>query len=333
MASDGTIAVAGSRVEHLVTANPAAATQSEDVLTFGVSTYTARPGSHDFVIDGQTLSQGGTITVSGIAISYPTNSFVVVGSSTQKVRTATPAEVTFGGSTFTADADGDFELDGQTLRPGGVMTVDGTSISYAVDGADVVFGSDTQFLAAVTWYKPTITFESSIYTADAASNFVIGGQPLTPGGVITVDGIPISYDPRGTDVIVGSKTQYFATGAGYGATITFEGSTYVADAAGDFVIAGQTLTPGGAITVDGTPISFAAEDESDVVIGTSTEAMGLGSYIMGGFGNGFDTVTAGGSNYTGTVFSSRASGRYDSCLGWRRGFSVGIVVVIISVML
>ena len=82
------------------------------------------------------------------------------------------------------------------------------------------------------------------------------------------------------------------------------------------------------ITVDGTPISYAA-DESDVVVGTSTEAVNLGSYIIAGFGSGFGTATtAGGSNYTGAVFAGTAAGQYDSLLSWRGVVLVGSVVIV-----
>ena len=313
--------------EHFITAAPVAGVQAKPMLTFGESTYTARAGSYDFVIDGQTLTQGGEITVSGVDVSYPTGSYIVVGSSTQRLGATRAAELTFDASTFTADAHGDFVVNGQTLKPGGVIIVNGTAISYAADGADVVIGSKTEFLAFPTGHESKITFERSTYTAGAGSNFVIGGQTLMPGGMITVNGIPISYDADGVDVVVGSETQYFATGADYGETITFEGSTYTANTAGDFVIADQTLTPGGVIIVDGTPISYAA-DESGVVVGTSTEAVGLGSYIIGGFGNGFDTATTRGSNYTGATFSNRARDQNNSLLSWRRATLVGIVVIV-----
>ena len=393
---DSKSAAAGFSVEHFITAAPVAGVQPEPVLTFGGSTYTARPGSHDFVIDGQTLTQGGEIAVSGVVISYPSSSYIVVGSSTQRLEAARTAELTFDGSTFTADAHGDFIVDGQTLTPGGVITVDGTAISYAADGAEAVVGSETQYLATNTDHGDTITFEGSItfesstHTANAASDFVIAGQILKPGSVITVDGTAISYVAAGAEVVVGSETQYLATNADHGVIITFEGSMYTANAAGDFVIAGQilkpgsvitvddtaisyavddvdtvvgsetqylatnadhevtitfggstytanaagdfviasqTLTPGKAITIDGTPISYAA-DESDVVVGISTKDVGLGSYIMGGFGDGFGTATAGGSNYTGVVFSSWAGGRCDSLLSGRWAVVVGTVVIV-----
>ncbi|CAF9908148.1 MAG: hypothetical protein HETSPECPRED_007999 [Heterodermia speciosa] len=324
-ATDGAGVIIGSETEFF-----AVPTGQEPTITFEGSTYTAGAAS-DFVIGGQTLTPGSAITVDGVPLSYAADGHdVVVGSQTQYFATDADygSAITFEGSTYTANAAGDFVIAGQTLTPGGVITVDGTPISYDADGKDVVVGSETQYLATGTELGAAITFEGSTYTANVAGDFVIAGQTLTPGGVITVDGTPISYDSDGKDVVVGSETQYLATGTEFGATITFEGSTYTANVAGDFVIAGETLTPGGVITVDGTPISYAA-DESDVVVGTSTEAVGLGSYIIGGFGSGFGTATtAGGSNYTGAVFAGRAAGQYDSLLSWRGVVLVGSVVIV-----
>ena len=67
--------------------------------------------------------------------------------------------------------------------------------------------------------------------------------------------------------------------------ITFGGSKYTADTSANFVIDGQTLAPGGVITINGTPVSYAAAG-TDVVIGASTEAVGMGKLIMSGVGNG-----------------------------------------------
>ena len=73
--------------------------------------------------------------------------------------------------------------------------------------------------------------------------------------------------------------------------MTVGGQIYTANSLTDFVIAGQTLTPGGSITVNGTPISL-LPDVTDAVVGTST--VGVGGYIMSGF-NG-DKGSGGGGN-------------------------------------
>ena len=61
------------------------------------------------------------------------------------------------------------------------------------------------------------------------------------------------------------------------------GQIYTANSLTDFVIAGQTLTPGGSIVVNGTPISL-PPGATDAVVGTST--VGVGGYIMSGFNGG-----------------------------------------------
>lgn len=60
---------------------------------------------------------------------------------------------------------------------------------------------------------------------------------------------------------------------------------YTAVAGSGFVIGGQTLTEGGMVTVAGRPISYASGG-GDVVVGTSTEGVGIGGLITSGFGGG-----------------------------------------------
>ncbi|KAL2038672.1 hypothetical protein N7G274_008430 [Stereocaulon virgatum] len=67
--------------------------------------------------------------------------------------------------------------------------------------------------------------------------------------------------------------------------LTFDSSTYTADPSSDFVIAGQTLTPGSGVTVSGTPIYYAAAG-MDVAVGSSTDAVVLGGLVVSGVGNG-----------------------------------------------
>ena len=62
---------------------------SKPIFTFDGSVYTAGPSS-DFVIDGRTLSRGGTIDVGGTRLSYSQGGTeVVIGTSTQTLGTAT----------------------------------------------------------------------------------------------------------------------------------------------------------------------------------------------------------------------------------------------------
>ncbi len=80
-----------------------------------------------------------------------------------------------------------------------------------------------------------------------------------------------------------------------------------------YIVGSQTLTAGGVITVSGTRVSLAA-GESDVVIGSSTEA--LAPYITAGFGVG--------TNGSGVqVFAGGAEGKCG--WGWKVIGMVGLV--------
>ena len=277
LASGGAVAVVGTKTQTLK--NAPAITPAPAVLSFAGSSYTADASSH-FIINGQTLAQGAAIRVSGTPISLPSGGTIaVIGSSTQSLKSApaitpAPAVLSFHGSSYTADASSDFIIDGQTLTPGAAITVSGTPISLASGGAVAVVGTSTQSLKSITPAPAMLSFDGSSYTADASSDFIIAGQTLTPGGVITVSGTRISLPSGGAIAIIGSSTQSLANAAIVtpAPVLTFDGSTYTADASSDFIIAGQTLTPGGIITISGTPISYDGSG-NDVVIGTSTESL------------------------------------------------------------
>lgn len=114
--------------------------------------------------------------------------------------------------------------------------------------------------------------ETSI-TADSASQFIIGPQTLSPGGSITIAGTPICMPSGSSNALVGSSTiSLIGTPAITKSPelLTFVGQTHTADPNnGAFVISGQTVTPGGAITVAGTRIAVAPTD-GYAVLGTST---------------------------------------------------------------
>ena len=117
---------------------------------------------------------------------------------------------------------------------------------------------------------------AATFTADSSSQFVIDGQTLTPNGVITVSGTPISLGPDGSTVVIAGSTEALGsnptTTSGPQLVLTLGDSSITANSNSQFVIGGQTLTPGGTITVSGTPIQLGS-DASSAVVGTSTEAI------------------------------------------------------------
>ena len=141
--------------------------------------------------------------------------------------------------------------------------------------------------------------------------------------MITVDGTQLSYDQAGTDVVIGSSTQILSTtsiAAAEEPAITFDGSTYLANSASDFIIDGQTLTRGGVITVQGTPISYAAGG-TDVVVGTSTEAVGSKGGVISGFG--VSSSTSG----VAVQFTGKAPRQHSA--SWAMRFILGVLAAIL----
>ena len=296
IAPGGLAAIMGTSTQILATLS------SPAELTFAGSTYTADSITNIYIA-GQTLKPGKPpIIISGTAISLaPGGAAAVIGTSIQLLSIAAPnhAEsaptLVVGGSTYHAHSTSQFVIGSQTLTPGGSIIVSGTTLSLD-SGASIAMidGSTKQLSPAIATPEPIITFAGSTYTGGASSDFFIAGQTLEKGGAITVNGVALSYDQKGTAIVIGTSTELLSTAIPSGTeapVFTFEGSTFNEVASSDFIIDGQTLTKGGVVTVDGTPISFGAAG-TDVVVGSSTEPVGLAGYIMSGFGSGPTNTSA-----------------------------------------
>jgi hypothetical protein len=251
------------------------------VFYLGGNAY-GRNGGAAFVVDGQVLTPGGAITVSGTPVSFvKEGTAVVVGGYTQRLpqaHTTLASVLNFGGQVYTAQADSAFVVDGKTLTRGGVITISGTKVSYVSEGTAVVVNGKTQALAqASSTLAPVLTIGGQAYTARTGSNFVINGATLIPGGQITVDGTTISLVDGGNVAIVNGVSQTLSYGpTGSGAVLSVGGRTYTAGSGPNFVIGGQTLIPGEAISFDGTSVSLISGGSAVVVNGV-TQTLPLGS--------------------------------------------------------
>ena len=267
---------------------------SAAVLNFGSSAITA-DASSNLVIASQTLTPGGGVTISGTHVSLASNGAYVVldGESTQSLGTATAAAtpqaavLSLGSSAITADVSSNLVFASQTLTPGGGVTVSGTQVSLASNGAYVVInGQSTQSLVTATAQAAVLTIGSSAVTADKSSNFIIGSQTLTAGGAATVSGTTISLASNGAYIILDAQsTQSLLTSTPPAAVLTVGSSAITADKSSNFIIGSQTLTAGGAVTVSGTTLSLASNGAYVVVNGqtqvltTATPASAL-EYII-----------------------------------------------------
>ena len=236
------------------------------------------------VIAGSTLSVGGPAhTSDGKYYSLAPSGNLVAGILTSGPGPSPPPVLSIAGSTYTANAASQFVVADQTLTPGGQIMVAGTPVSLRHSADVAVVGGSTQVLTAAP-ALPTaavMTFAGSTYTANAASEFVVGSQTLTPGGQITVSSTPVSLAPSANIAVIGTSTQLLTTPApaSNAALLTFAGTTYTANSVSQFLIADQTLTPGGTITASGTPISI-PDGIKFAVIGTSTQTLATASAIL-----------------------------------------------------
>lgn len=274
------------------------------VLTVDDHKITANSASQ-FMIGSQTLSPGGpAITVSGTRFSLaPFVSALIIGSSTSvlPVPAKSPAVITVGPSAYTAETIPQFLVASQTLRVGGPpIIISGTPVSLGVSASALVVNTNPLILHPSVISAAALTFGSSVYTADAASNFVIDGQTLKPGSAIVVSGTPISLGSHATDVVVGTVKEPVHLGAlimsGFGdyppaptlALETVNGISFSIDAS--------------RAIISGTTYSFGND-----AVATTTLVLGGASLILGpsGYISGLPTLTP--ITVNGLTFSADAT--------------------------
>lgn len=152
------------------------------------------------------MTPGGRISVYGTVISLPTQaSALEVGNKLIPLSFALPA-LTFGSKMYAANPNSAYVINGQTLTPGGQISVDGTRFSLALKASALVIRSSTEPLQR-SFALPPITIGSKVYTANSTFEYVIEGKTLTPGGQISVKGTPISMVLDPSALLIASSTQ------------------------------------------------------------------------------------------------------------------------------
>ncbi len=328
LALGGTKVVIGTNTQAL-TPQILTPITSPPILTIGAETITPN-AQGQFIVGSQPLTPGGALTISGTSISLaPGGTQAVVGTSTQILAPqvmsaiASSPSLIIGTQTISPNTQGQYVVASQTLSQGNAITVSGTPISLASGGAYAVVGTSTQRLAFTS--PPTITVGTQTVTPDTQGRYLIGSQTLTPGGVITVSGTPISLASKGAFAVVGTSTEQMAITSP--PPLTIGAQTVTANSLNQYIVGGQTLTPGGVITVSGTRVSLAA-DETAVVVGSSTE--GLGGYIIGGFGGSGGNGSYSGGNGTGTQgFKGGAIKSGQKLPLWTEGTLMGIGIAVV----
>jgi hypothetical protein len=287
-------------------------------ITIGDGTYTVRPGqptsnpdrpnepNRPIVVGTATLNPGQSTVINGVPVIVPSDgggTRIVVGGTTLPVNngpTAAPV-LTVGRSTVTADAQGQFIVGTGTLKPGGpALTVDGSTLSLGPGGTIAVINGVTQTLANAPMITPfpVLTVGGRIVSATligGTTQLIVGGQTLNPGNVLTISGTTYSLPSSGSGTVIIVN--------GVSSTLNlnqFLGQQSIAASIRDGTTAfifgpGQTLTPGGVLTVSGTTFSMPSGPGSVVVINGVTSTLSQGSITAA------PALTINGRTYTANV--------------------------------
>ena len=289
---DGLV-IAGSTIKLPVT-------PTAPVITTAGQTF--RLLSNGVAVDGQTLSIGQGITVSGTPMSLGMDGLVIASSMINLPAVSTAQLLTAAGQTITIGANGGVIIAGTTLVP--------IAPAVYIAGKRISLGPNGLIVGISTISLPTVTPAAVVSAAGQAGilgsdgYFTIAGTALSPEApAITVAGTLISLGSNG--LIIGTSTLPLPPIS----MVTIAGHAYpVSKVSNGFVIGSSTLHNGQpAITISGTPVVL---EGSGLVIGTSTvpyqdiapsSALEIGNFILSGINGGFAAPSmtgVGGSNQT-----------------------------------
>jgi hypothetical protein len=146
------------------------------VLTIGTNAYTALSIGTTYLIDGHYLKPGGTLSLSGTLISLAAGAtaLIINGQTTYLTPQSpmtNPPLLTIGSETFSAQPGTGtvFVIDSQTLTPGGVITVHGTTISLASGATQLVYGSSGHSTTTALFPATTTRSQSATMTSMASA--------------------------------------------------------------------------------------------------------------------------------------------------------------------
>jgi hypothetical protein len=288
-------------------------------LTVGSQIFTANAATQFFLAPGQTLTPGGTAVISGTTISLDSKASAIVvngqtrsfGSSPDATITSPPEIIRVNGQAFAPNAGGTYHISGQTLSPGGSITVTGPN------GVETLSlgSSGTELVVAVSGHTITSTLDASAAAeATSAPILTIGGQTFTalPG----TDGANPTYLVNGETLTAGEEE-----------TVTVAGKTYVVSLSPEATLLGvEELGSNGKPTTTRFQTLFPATATGR----TSTMTAGSGPGSRTGSGTNGEEATG-----VGAAAPAQATGAASSSTGAVQltGFFVVAGTLVLAVLL
>lgn len=160
----------------------------------------------DFVIGSHTIHPGGAFSESGQVISVASSGGAVIvnaATPTSTPKPTSPPENTWpviivGTQTITENSHSQLIIGTQTLTPGGKITYGGEVLSLSPSDGVVIVSQST---------PTTFATQTKAPVAPPDTSFIVGGQTLTNGGLVTVGGDILSLGASGTQImIIGTVT-------------------------------------------------------------------------------------------------------------------------------
>ncbi|KAL8778641.1 MAG: hypothetical protein Q9213_007331 [Squamulea squamosa] len=175
------------------------------ILPFLRSTYTMDISSK-LLIDGQTITPGGILTILGSAVSVPHTVEAHAQSVPEQSVVKTPV-ISFAGLTYTMTTSSNFILGGQTIRPGGAVTVSGTVLSRPSGNSLVILGGVTQTLSEAVMTLGADRSDGSVFASGSASGIIVVNDPLDRNTPLTNAQTPNTH----TAEVIDTPTDGMAT--------------------------------------------------------------------------------------------------------------------------
>ncbi|KAE8441155.1 hypothetical protein EG329_005811 [Mollisiaceae sp. DMI_Dod_QoI] len=205
-----------------------------------------------------TLSGSGSAPASATQQPSPSNTNTNTNSpSATPTSTSTSisyAPILYGSQTISLDSSSNYIIGGSlTLSPGSAITISGEIISAATGGAIIFNAAPPQTTSTSTSTSAeVIVVGGTSLTANSNSDFILGSQTLSAGGAVTLSGEIITLPSASSSLQTGTGTKSIIT-----STLTLSPGSPQGPIT-SLLIAGQTLTAGGKITVGADVLSLAS---------------------------------------------------------------------------
>lgn len=194
--------------------------------------------------------------------------------------------ITLGSLIVTANSAFEFELGSQTLAPGGDSVLfSSTTYSLAPSATAIVVNGVSSALIPVRFQgpRPVMTDDSDalshfadeldIENSNNASPYVVGGKTVVPGFAPII--VTYSLDSPASTIFVNNIAsplpKFQESHPRFAPVLSIGSQRFTANAASEYIVGGQTLSPGGSpIIVSGTTYSLAGQASALVINGVTS---------------------------------------------------------------